>query len=114
MKMSQQKLAEVLAKLCRIYVDVFGESIVKIMLYGSYARQAEDDESDIDVVAIVRGNRDTLQQQTRKVWDRANDLDLEYDVVISPTVLPYDEFEYFKNAMPYYMNIEKEGIEIGA
>ena len=31
----------------------------------------------------------------------------------SPTVIPYDEFEQYKEKLPYYRNIVKEGRKIG-
>ncbi|MBT9848797.1 hypothetical protein GPK96_19455 [Blautia sp. MCC289] len=30
-----------------------------------------------------------------------------------PTVIPYDEFEQYKEKLPYYRNIVKEGRKIG-
>lgn len=35
------------------------------------------------------------------------------DIVVSPTVIPFDEFEEYKEKLPYYMNIWKEGKQIG-
>lgn len=37
---------------------------------------------------------------------------LENDVV-SPTVIPYAEYEAYKEILPYYMNIQKKGKQIG-
>ena len=107
-------LQEILSRLRKAYSDTFGTALVRVVLYGSYARHTQDEQSDIDVAAIVRGNRPELQEMLKKVWDVADDLGLEYDVVISPTVIPYDEFERFRNDLPYYANIEREGVEIGA
>lgn len=41
------------------------------------------------------------------------DIGLENDVVVSPIVIPYDEFMEYKGNLPYYMNIVKEGRKIG-
>lgn len=49
----------------------------------------------------------------KKIWDYSADVGLEHDVVISPTVIPYDEYEKYKDSLPYYMNIEREGKQIG-
>lgn len=95
------------------YRSIYGRNIVDIFLYGSYARGDYDDTSDIDMTAIVRGNRQDLQQKLKKVWDKSTDIGLENDIVVSPTVIPYDEFEEYKEKLPYYMNILKEGKKIG-
>ena len=37
----------------------------------------------------------------------------ENDVIVSPLVIPYDEFEKYKQSLPYYRNIAEEGRRIG-
>ena len=60
------------------------------------------EDSDVDIVALVRGNREKLQEQIKIVWDQTYDLGLDYDVVLSPAVIPYDEFERYQEELPYY------------
>lgn len=95
------------------YRSVYGNNIDRILLYGSYARGDNTDDSDIDIVAIVRGDRMDLQKKLKDLWSYSAEIGLENDVVISPTVIPYDEFESYKEILPYYMNINKEGLVIG-
>ena len=47
------------------------------------------------------------------MWEESADIGLENDVVVSPAVVPFDEFERYRTSLPYYMNIEKEGIKVG-
>lgn len=68
----------------------------------------------MDVVAIVHGDREQLQQDLYRVWDASNDLELEYDTILSPTVIPYDEFQRYRLDLPYYRNIDTEGIRLNA
>lgn len=102
----------ILHHMVRSYHLVFGGDIVKILLYGSYARGDYQIDSDIDLAAIVRGNRLHLQEGLKKIWDISADLELEYGVVVSPTVIPFEEFEAYKNDLPYYRNILREGVEL--
>ena len=95
------------------YFSIYGTNVVKIVLYGSYARGDFDEESDIDIVAIVKGKREELQKKLRQIWDLSADLGLENDVVVSPMVIPYDEFMRYRESLPYYRNIEEEGRKIG-
>ena len=46
------------------------------------------------------------------MWDIAADLGMERDIVISSTVVPYSEFMKYKNKLPYYRNIIREGLKI--
>lgn len=100
-------------KMAMQYHSVYGDDIDRILLYGSYARGDNTEDSDIDIVAIVHGDRAGLQEKLKSLWSYSAEIGLENDVIISPTVIPYDEFEQYKEKLPYYININKEGLLIG-
>lgn len=110
---TKNQLNLITRQIAKSYRSVYGDSIVAIYLYGSYARGEYDEESDIDIAAIVRGNRRDLQNKLKLVWDASADIGLENDVIVSPSVIPYDEYEAYRQILPYYMNIQKEGKQIG-
>ena len=109
---TRNELNTILNELAKSYRAVYGDNLYKIILYGSYARGDYRDDSDIDVAALVKGSRQELQDDLKAVWERANDLELEYEILVSPTVIPVDEFERYKSDLPYYRNIDNEGILI--
>lgn len=49
------------------YGAIYGEDIVKLVLYGSYARGNNQVDSDIDIVGIVRGDQTDLQEQLKNL-----------------------------------------------
>lgn len=110
---TESQVNNISQQMSQFYRSVYGDSIVAIYLYGSYARGNYHDESDIDITAIVRGDRLDLQKKLKQIWYKSADIGLENDVVISPTVIPFDEYEEYKEVLPYYMNIRKEGKQIG-
>ncbi len=110
---TENQVNNISKQVLQLYRSVYGDSIVAIYLYGSYAKGNYTDESDIDITAIVRGDRADLQEKLKQVWDISADIGLENDIVISPTVIPYAEYEEYKEILPYYMNIRKEGKRIG-
>ena len=92
------KQADVISRqMNECYRTVFGEDVVEVILYGSYAR----------------GDRLTLQKKLKVVWDMSAEIGLENDVVVSPMVIPHDEFLKYRKVLPYYRNIWKEGKKIG-
>ena len=60
---SASELQTILYHVAQAYHRVFGNRIEQILLYGSYARGTNDEESDIDLVAIVHGVRRELQDK---------------------------------------------------
>ena len=84
------------------------------LLGGKLSGYAKEEKGAVDIVAIVDGEREELQQHLKAIWDKVADISLEYDTVVSPTVIPQKEFENYKDILPYYKNIEKEGIKISA
>lgn len=111
---SKQELESILRKVAAAYRLIYGDDLVKILMYGSYARGDFDADSDVDIAAIVKGDRQILQNDLKKVWDVSSDLELEYETIVSPTVIPFDEYEKYREDIPYYRNIEKEGVVIVA
>ncbi len=111
---TRSELNILLKKVSEVYKSVYGEALVRVILYGSYARGDFSEDSDVDIVALVRGNREKLQEQLKIVWNQTYDLGLDYDVVLSPAVIPYEEFERYQEELPYYRNISTEGVNIVA
>ena len=110
-----QKNNEAIIQIQKLTKPVFEEyGVEKAYVFGSYARGDYHTDSDVDVVAIVHGDRKTLQQQLKKVWDSSCELELEYDTILSPTVIPYEEFKQYQTVLPYYRNISQEGVVISA
>ena len=111
---TQFQLNEIMKAMVECYRSVYGNQIVDIVLYGSYARGDYTENSDIDIVAIVHGDRKILQEQLKKVWDSSCELELEYETILSPTVIPYEEFQRYQKELPYYRNIAQEGVIVVA
>ncbi len=111
---TKNELNIILTEMVQAYRKIYGTELVTVILYGSYARGDYQRDSDIDIVAIVRGERNELQKRLKELWDISSELELEYGTIVSPTVIPYEEFEKYKNDLPYYRNIQKEGVKIVA
>ena len=105
-------MAEICRRVVAAYRKAYGDDIEAIYLYGSYARGDFDEDSDIDFAAIVRGERLDVQDKRREVRDYTNSMNLELDILASPTAIPAKEFERYKHELPYYRNILEEGIRL--
>ena len=110
---TRNQLDAISTRMVSIYRKIYGDAVTGVYLYGSYARGDFEKDSDVDIVAVVKGERSVLQDKMRTIWDLSAEIGLEYDIVVSPTVIPYDEFEAYKEVLPYYSNIVNEGKKIG-
>ena len=100
---------EICRRVVAAYRKAYGDDIEAIYLYGSYARGDYDEDSDIDFAAIVKGDRLDVQKKRWQLWSDANEIDLAFDVLTSPTAIPAGDFEKYKTQSGYYKNILKEG-----
>ena len=111
---SSSVLNTIMQEMAKEYKRLFKAQLKKVYLYGSYARGDFDDESDIDIVGIV--DRNFTEREISEFRDSlvkcASELGLEYDVLISPSVIQYERFREYNQVLPYYMNILKEGVEL--
>ena len=87
-----------------------GEGIEKIILIGSYARGEQTDESDIDVVVLLKISSADLRD---KIYDYLVDFMLEHDVDISLKLIDQVTYEEWKEqSEPFTRSVETEGIEV--
>ncbi len=89
---------------------MFGDRVKKIILYGSYARGDFNTSSDIDIMILTDLTDEEIVEYGERIWDFAYDIELKNDVLISPLIKNIDKFNYWLEALPFYMNIQKEGV----
>ncbi|GAB6173681.1 nucleotidyltransferase domain-containing protein [Paradesulfitobacterium aromaticivorans] len=85
-------------------------NIKDVRLFGSVARGNGTPESDIDILVLVE-KEDKLTDDT--IMDSAVDVNLNYDVVISPIIMTVSHYtnQLFKETAFYYA-LEQEGVSI--
>ena len=93
-------------------LNLFGGKLEHLILYGSYARNEQDPESDIDVMILVNEQDGNLKKYNYKIADIMTDLSLKYDVFISLTEETVNRYNKYLDVLPFYQNIFNEGIEI--
>ncbi len=89
---------------------ILGDAVEKIILYGSYARGDFQENSDLDIMILTSLQENNIKKMEDKLYDLAFDYLMSDSVVISIHVKNIDQFNYWLGALPYYDNIEKEGI----
>ena len=93
--------------------SIMGDSLKQMILYGSYARGDYSELSDIDVMILTPLSKEEIEQVENSIFDLAFDLELEAGIVINPVLENEAHYRYWLGALPFYDNVEKEGIVIG-
>jgi predicted nucleotidyltransferase len=100
-------LEAVLGRLERGLEGLYGARYRGLVLYGSYARGEAHDESDVDLLLLLRGPVDRAREVLR-VEDVKWPLSLESGYVLS--VLPVGVEEFREAREPFLWNARAEGV----
>ncbi|MBO5413108.1 MAG: nucleotidyltransferase domain-containing protein [Clostridia bacterium] len=92
--------------------EILGDRVKKIILYGSYARGDYNESSDIDIMILTDLTDDEIVEYRTEISHLAYDVEFDhnFDIWISPLVKNIDKFNYWLEALPFYMNVQKEGV----
>lgn len=103
---------EVLQEFIKGIKSILGKRIKKVILYGSYARRDYNKNSDIDIMILTDLTDDEIIKYRNQILDYAYELEWNnnFDITISPLIKNIDNFNYWVKALPFYMNVEKEGV----
>ena len=100
------KKVEVAAK--RLY----GDKLNRIILYGSYTRGDNTEESDIDIMIVLDCDTKEIKKLRGLTAEMASNISLEQEVFLSVLLRDKKQFENGLTFLPFYQNIEREGIAV--
>ena len=92
---------------------ILKNNLSKLIVYGSYARGDYKENSDIDVMILTPLSKEEIEKIENRIFDLAFDLELESGFVINPVLENEAHYKYWLGAVPFYDNVEREGIVIG-
>lgn len=90
--------------------EVLGNRLRKIILYGSYARGDYNKSSDIDIMILTDLDNAEIEQYRNTISDIAFDMELETGFIISPLIKNIEKYNDRIDVIPFYMNVNKEGV----
>jgi predicted nucleotidyltransferase len=104
-----RKVRGVLVELRRRLEALYGERLLKLVLFGSQARGDADSNSDIDVLVVLRGPVEPFREIHRASPVTAA-VSLENDVVISCVYVSAERYDSDRG--PLLLNVRAEGIPV--
>lgn len=109
---SKSQLGEILEKVSETAKEIFNEKLDSVILFGSYARGDYDEESDIDIMLIVDLSPEKLREYRCQLEALSGTLLYDYGILVSIIEKDAETYRRYANILPFYKNIEKEGIKI--
>jgi predicted nucleotidyltransferase len=99
----KQAVKELVDELKKLY----GDNLSRVILYGSKARGDATEDSDIDIMIVLKDVKDK-SKELEKLIKLTTEIDFRYETLISVTL--QSEEEYLKKRSPLLLNVRKEGI----
>lgn len=100
---------EVLAEVQGALAQMYGARLLRVILYGSYARGVAREDSDIDLLLVLAGEVEPTREISRIVG-------VTYEILLERgmhvSVMPMAEQEFLTRASPLLMNVRREGVPL--
>ena len=103
---------DIILEFSRDVKKILGSNLSKIILYGSYARGEQRENSDVDLMILTLYTDEEIRQIEDKIYDLAFEYEMKYFMDISVIVKNEEHFEYWLGALPFYDNVAREGVLI--
>ena len=104
-----QQLKPILSELRTRLAGLYGDRLVRLVLYGSRARGDTSPDSDIDVLVVLGGAVDSCNEiaRTEKI---VAEVSLSHDVAVACVFVSEEDFE--QRQTPLLLNIRREGVMV--
>ena len=107
------KIQEIVEKYIADVKAVLGKDFEHAVIYGSFVRDDFSEESDIDIAIFTNRPAEEFYLLVDKIAELTFEYSVKYDLLLSPTFQNVDNYSRWIKVLPYYQNIQKEGIAIG-
>jgi len=105
----QKTIAKLAKKIKRHLKERYGSGIKQVILYGSYARGEQTEDSDVDLVVVVDDELDTFTVE-ESLTDFLFSVLIEEGELVAITAIPEKRFGSYKS--PFLLTVQEEGISI--
>jgi predicted nucleotidyltransferase len=106
---SPSNLKHILREYRQRLIEILGDDLDSVLLYGSHARGEANAESDIDVLCVMKNPFEYGGLISRTSLATA-EISLKHDVVVSRVFVTREA--YASQDIPFLMNVRKEQVAV--
>ena len=109
MPVDQTKIKAIVQEYSEGLKKIFGDQLVSVLLYGSFTRGEGREDSDIDIVCVLRSPFD-YNEAIRKSSKLTAELSLKHDVVLSRVFVSEEELK--TRSLPFFVNLRRDEVQV--
>lgn len=91
---------------------IYGVTLRKVILFGSYARGDFNEESDIDIAILIDLNEMDVQNKDLELSFCTYDFNQIHNSDVQPISINYSQYVRWLKVHPFYKNIMCEGVTL--
>lgn len=107
-----ENIQDIILEFARLTKEILGSRLTKIILYGSFARGDYTENSDIDIMILTTLTDKEIEKAETKIFDLAFEFQMKYFVDMSVILKNEEQFNYWLGVLPFYDNVQREGIVV--
>ena len=107
-----ENVSSIIYNFSREVKRLLGEKLTKVIVYGSYARGDYRDNSDVDIMILVKMTDEEIRTVKNDIYDLAFEVEMNTGIEISPVNKNEEQYEYWVDTLPFYRNVRDEGIVV--
>ncbi len=104
---AMKKINNILREFRAEIEKLYGKRLKNIILYGSWARDEATEDSDIDIVVVLKEDI-TPGKEIDRMIGIITEMNLKYNILIS--VYPVSERDYLTLKSPLLLSVRREGV----
>jgi len=93
-------------------VNIYGNHLKAVILYGSYARGDYNENSDIDIMILVELSELEIKEYRHELSELTYEFNMQYDLDIKPIAKSMEIFMKWLDVYPFYKNVNEEGVAL--
>ena len=105
-----ENVSSIIYKFSQELKQILGDNLAKVIVYGSYARSDYRDNSDVDIMILVKMSDEEIKAVKNDIYDLAFDVEMSTGIELSPIIKNEKQYEYWVDTLPFYRNVRNEGM----